>query len=332
MSAVRVLLDTMRFRGGPAPAELAEAWTALDTRGLDKLVAFEGCGIWLYRRLRQLDVLQTIDPGFGEWLSSRAKNETARNLLIEAQAYELAEICERLDLPVVFLKGVARRLTADRYPMADARATNDVDILVPADRARELWYELRRLGYERTTPKGPPRPEHHHLPALWRDRQVGVEVHTTHAQGIPPAESWRRHFGQGMDVQRNGHRMRVPSATDLLWSGAAHGLRHPEIAFLLILLFDVAVIWASGEPIDWQEIARRLEAKEIVHGATAGAWFEAAAQLADVARPPELQYRLEPYNLERELSLRLAVLRRVSLPPLGMKALSWWSSEAARRI
>lgn len=331
MSAVGLLLETMQLRGGPAPEQLAEGWRAADTGGLDRLVAFEGCGIWLYRRLRRLGVLETIDGDFSAWLSARAKNETARNLLIESQAYELADICARLDLPVVFLKGVARRLTADRYPMADARVTNDVDIIVPADRARELWYELRRLGYERTTPKGPPRPEHHHLPALWRDRQVAVEVHTTHAQGIPPAESWRRHYGQSVEVQRNGRRMRVPSATDLLWSGAAHGLRHPEIAFLLILLLDVAVIWASDEPIDWREIARRLEAKEIVHGSTAGAWFEAAAQLAGVDRPAELACRLEPYDLERELRLRLAVLKRVTPPPLGMKALSWWSSEVARR-
>lgn len=330
MTVARLLLDTVRFRGAPA-SELTERWREADLTGLDQLVAFEGCAVLLYRRLRQLGALEAVDSGFAEWLSGRALNDTARNLLIESQAFELAEICGRLEMPIVFLKGVARRWTADRYPMADARATNDVDVLVPAQRARELWSELRRLGYERTTPHGPPRPEHHHLPALWHDRRVGVEVHTTHAQGIPPGESWRRHYDLGMDVERNGLRLRVPSATELLWSGAAHGLRHPEFAFLLVLLFDVAVIWASGAAIDWGEIARRLERKEIIQGDAAGAWFGAAGQLAGADRPPELALRLEPYDLERGLRVRHAVLRRVTLPPLGLKALSWWSSESARR-
>lgn len=330
MTVVRLFIDTLRFHRAPPTERLAAAWPRADLAGLQRLVAFEGCALWFYRRLRQLDVFDTIDPAFSGWLSARARDETARNLLIETEAFELAAVCQRLDLPLVFLKGVARRLTVDRYPLADARATNDVDVLVPADRARELWYELRRLGYERTTPTGPPRPEHHHLPALWHEWQVGVEVHTTHAQGIAPAESWRRHYELGMDVVRNGRRFRVPSATELVWSGTAHGLRHPEIAFLLVLLFDVAVIWASGAPIDWGEVARRLEAKEIVDGAAAGAWLDAAAQLAGVDPPPELAARIAPYDLERALDLRIAVLRRVNLPPIGRKALSWWTSERAR--
>jgi Uncharacterised nucleotidyltransferase len=332
VTTVRLLLDTLRFHGGPPADRLAAAWLEADVRGLASLIAFEGCATWVYRRLRQLDVLDRLDPELGDWVSGQAREETARNLLIESEAHALAEVFERLEVPAVFMKGVARRLSTDRFPLADARVTNDVDVIVPAGLARAVWYELRQLGYERTTPHGPPRPEHHHLPALWSTRHVGVEIHTTHAQRIAPAESWRRHFNGGMVVERRGRRFRIPSPTELFWSGTAHGLRHPDIAFLLVLLLDAAVILASGVEVEWGEIARRLEAKEIVDGAAAGAWLGAAANLAGVDPPAALAEWIVPYDLGRELDLRLAVLRRWPVPAGWRKALAWWSSERARRI
>jgi putative nucleotidyltransferase-like protein len=299
-------------------------------RGLPELIAFEGCATWSYRRLRQIGALERIDDEVREWLSARAREETARNLLIESEAEVLTRVFHRLQTPAVFMKGVARRLSVDRYPMADARTTNDVDVLLPVGRAREVWFELRQMGYERTTPHGPPRPDHHHLPAVWGERRVGVEIHTTHARPISPAESWRRHFEQGREVDRGGLRYRVPGATELFWSGTAHGLRHPDIAFLLVLLLDAAVILASGEAVEWEEIARRLDAKEIQDARAAAAWLGAAVSLAGVPVPAALRGRVVPYDLGRELELRLAVLRRVPVPSGWRKMLAWWSSEQAR--
>ncbi len=295
-----------------------------------RLVAFEGCAIWLYRRLRQLGVMDRIDPELAAWVSAQAREETARNLLIEAEAQALAEIFHEIDMPAVFLKGVARRLAVDRYPFADARVTNDVDVLVPLAHAREVWHDLRRRGYDRTSPTKPPRPQHHHLPTLWSQRRVGVELHTTYAQGVNPGVAWQRYHDAGIDVERSGIRFRVPSATELFWSATAHSLLIPDYAFLLVRLFDAAVIWASGVPVDWSEIARRLDAKEIVDGAAAGAWLGAATQLAGVEPPVALAGRVTPYDLERALGLRLAVLRHLQ-PSGGLrKALAWWTSERAR--
>lgn len=330
MNSARLLLDTLRFHGGPPPERLVEAWQRAEGVGLRRLVAFEGCSIWLYRRLRQLAVLDRVDPELADWVSAKAHEEMARNLLIDAEAQALGEIFRDLDAPAVFLKGVARRLTADRYPLADARVTNDVDVLVQADRAREVWRALYRLGYERTSPTGPARPQHHHLPALWSWRRVAVEVHTTNARDVAPAEAWRRHYVAGSDVVRGGVHFRVPPATELFWSGTAHGLRHPEIAFLLVLIFDAAVIWASGAPVDWAAITHRLDTKEIVDGAAAGAWLGAAAQLAGVTPAAAIAGRVTPYDLERALAFRLAVLRRLEVPGSLRKAFAWWTSERAR--
>lgn len=331
MHPARLLLDTLRFRGPSSPQQLASEWVQADVRGLDQLVAIEGCTIWLYRRLRQIGVLDEIRKEFGEWVAAKAREEIARNLLIETEALELAGLLQGMAVPAVFLKGVARRLAVDRYPFADARITGDVDVLVPASRARAAWHGLRRMGYERTNPSGPTRPDHHHLPALWSERAVGVEIHTTNARGVSPDEAWRRHYMAGMDVERGGQRFRVPPATELFWGGMAHGLLHPEIAFLLVFLFDAAVIWTSGDSLDWSEIRRRLDAGEIVDRAAAAAWLGAAVELAGVEIPAALVGRITPFDLERALRMRLAVLRHVRLPSALRTPLVWWTSEQARR-
>lgn len=331
MHPARLLLDTLRLRGAPPHQQLANEWVQVDVRGLAQLMAIEGCTIWLYRRLRQIGVLDAVQPEFGKWVAARAREEIARNLLIETEAEALARLLQEMDVPAVFLKGVARRLAVDHYPFADARATGDVDVLVPASRARAVWHGLRRMGYERTNPSGPPRPDHHHLPALWGDRAVGVELHTTHAQGVPPDESWRRHYLAGMDIERGGQRFRVPPATELFWGGMAHGLLHPEIAFLLAFLFDAAVIWTSGAELDWSEIRRRLDAGEIVDRTAAAAWLGAAAEFAGVEAPAALAGNITPYDLEHALRMRLAVLRHVRLPSALRTSFVWWTSEQARR-
>ena len=331
MTTGRLLFDTLRFHGAPPPERLAAGWARADTRGLARLVAVEECAIWAYRRLRQVGALEQLDRGLAEWLTTQATHETARNLLIDAEADALAEVFTRLEVPAVFMKGVARRLLADQYPLADARTTHDVDVIVPAERAWEVWHELRRLGYERTKLTKPPRPEHHHLPALWCDRRVGVEIHTTHAQGMPADVSWRRLDTGATALMRGGRHFRVPSATELFWNGTAHALRIPDVAFLLGRLLDTAVIWASGAPVDWHEIVRRLDAKEILDTAAAAAWLRAAADLAGVRPPTELDGRLGTCDLPLVLELRLAVLRRIPVPPAWNKLLIWWSSERGRR-
>ncbi|MGE5143497.1 MAG: nucleotidyltransferase family protein [Acidobacteriota bacterium] len=325
------MLATLRPGGAPPADQLRDAWLRADLRGLRRLIEFEGSALWTYRRLRQLDILAALDPGFASWLSDEGRDAAARNLLIDAEADAVARTLDRLGIPGVFMKGTARRLVADRYPMADARRTSDVDVLVPGTGAWDLWYELRRQGYERTNPAKPPRPEHHHLPALMNDRRVGVEIHTTHARGVDPAVSWRRHFVNSASVVRDGVTFRVPSATELFWTATAHALLIPDLSFFLVRLLDTALVWASGAAIDWDEVARRIDAKEIVDSGAAGAWLDAARQLAGQDVPAALAGRVMPYDLPRALRLRFAVLRRVQVPIGWRKALAWWSSEVARR-
>lgn len=336
----RLLLDTLRFRGGPPEDRLAADWADADVRGLAELVSFESCGAWLYRRLRRCGAVDGLDPAFRDWLGELTREETARNLIVDAEARAMAVMLSETGIPGVFLKGVARRVSLERYPLADARLINDVDVLVPAVRAREVWQELRRRGYRPTKPWRPSRPEHHHLPALMNERRVGVELHTTtNDRRIAPPEAWRRLFEGGLEVRRDGVRYRVPSATELFWGATAHALRVPDTAFVLVLLFGAAVIWAGesgggdddGGAIDWAVIRRRIEGKEIVDRPAAGAWLEAVRQLVGADAPRELAPVMDRFDLARALELRLAVLRRIALPFSLWKGLAWWSTERGRR-
>jgi hypothetical protein len=308
----RLLFETLRLPrpDNAPPASLATAWAAASTRGLARLVLYEGCALWLARRLREIGA--SPEPSFRAWLEQRAHDETARNMLVDAESHATLEFLSREDVPHVLLKGTARRAGATLFPYADARATHDVDILVPETRARGLWDRLRASGYAPVPPPEGVIPSTiHHLPPLSSRTRVSVELHTSTSRGVPVEEGWRRATSGGLEVERNDMRMRIPSATELLWHGAAHALSHEEQAFRLRFLLDVAVICASGAHLDWRAVAARLDAGEIADVHRARAWLGAAARLGDTDLPPEVAAGVPAFETERALRWRVAVLRRV---------------------
>jgi len=53
---ISLLLDTLQLRDGPSTESLRARWAGADTRRLMALVLHEGAEIWLYKRLRQLQI------------------------------------------------------------------------------------------------------------------------------------------------------------------------------------------------------------------------------------------------------------------------------------
>ncbi len=309
MHPAELLAHTLRLGGQPAPERLAAQWGEAATTGLARLVDFEGCALWLERRLRQIGASGLTERGFAAWLRQRAHAAAAQNLLIDAQVTRVARLLGEWGVPHLFLKGAARRIAGELYPFADARATYDVDVLVPAGAARRAWDRLRAAGYQPALGPGATPPGHHHLPALWDRSRVAVEVHYSTAPGVPPALAWdRSNLGAG-DIGREGVRLRVPSATELLWAGLSHSLRHRANGFRLHFLLDGAAIWASGVPIDWGEIGRRLEAGEGGRRGDAGAWLGAAAWLGG-PRPARCgSAAVRDYDVAAAVRRRWTVLR-----------------------
>ncbi len=168
---------------------------------------------------------------------------------------KVARIAAREGVPSVLLKGSARRAAAALYPYADARDTLDIDLLVPEACARPLWECLRSAGYEVMVELPP---GHFHLDPLSRPGGVAVEIHTSTSLRIPPEEAWRRAASDGDVVEHDGLGLKVPSATELLWHGVAHGVHQGAAGFRLRFLLDAAAVCASGRAVDWDLIGERL--------------------------------------------------------------------------
>jgi hypothetical protein len=327
-----LVAHTLRLRGELAPEPLAARWGAAATTGLARLVEFEGCALWLERRVQQIGASALIERGFATWLRRRAYAAAAQNLLIDAQVTTVARLLAEWGVPHVFLKGAARRTASELYPFADARATHDVDVLVPAGAAQPVWDRLRAAGYEPALRPGETPPEHHHLPAVWDRGRVAVEIHRSTSPWVAPALAWDRANAGARDIAREGLRLRVPSATELLWGGLSHGLRHRANGFRLHFLLDGAAIWASGVPIDWGEIGRRLEAGECGRRADAGAWLGAAAWLGGPRRPGSGAADVRDYDVAAALRRRWTVLRYVTAQGRVGELVCWWTGAWARHL
>jgi len=332
-----LLVETLTLGTGGAgtdPARLAADWATVSPRGLDRLVTFEGCALWLWRRLRELGAATAPPAAFADWLVCEARGRAARNLLVDAQADSVVRRLDAAGVPHVLLKGVARRCSSDLFPYADARATHDVDVLVPAARAREAWDLLCRAGYERAARNGDGHWKHFHLPPLWDAQRVAVELHTSTSEAVAPEEAWRRATAGGRAVERAGIRVGVPAPTELLWHGLTHALRHRADAFRLRFLLDGAAILATPAAVDWDEIERRLGTAEIARRPRAVAWLETVAALAGRVLPSPLAGSggTPLPDLAAALQGRLKVLRAVAVHGRLGTVLCWWTSvRRARR-
>jgi hypothetical protein len=217
---------------------------------------------------------------------------------------------------------------ADRYPYADARATTDVDVLVPEDRARPTWERLRAAGFTAVSGQAVQYAGHFHLPPLVSGRAVNVELHTSTSGYLPAPLAWRRFDPSAQVASCGGGTTRVPAATELFWHAITHAPLPEPFAFRIRFLQDASVGWTAGTEIDWKEIATRLGSAEVPDGALARRWLGTAARLSGV---PGAEDRIGPVpalDLSRALSWRLTVFRWLGPRRTGG---SLWGSHPIRR-
>jgi len=309
MHPADLLLDTVRLGDGVGTAGLVTEWDASRPGGLDRLVHFEGGELWLERRLHQL----AVDPvaGFSQWLSRSNRGTLARAMLVEEAAADALREIAAMDLPVILLKGVARRAAAAAglHPWADARATHDVDLLLPESAAAAVWERLCSRGYAEAPPPpgGPFRTVH--LKPIWNRHRVTIEIHTSTDLRVPPALAWQRQANGGRTVSWLGISCLIPSATELLWHAVTHSLQHGALSYRLRYFLDaVALFDGGGAAVDWPVMAARLAAGSEVDPESARAWLGTAAAIAGVSLP--LTLSTLPYR--RLLHWRFDVLRRVA--------------------
>lgn len=312
MTPAQLLLETLRLRHSLEPDQLRRDWQRADTRGLARLVLHEGCALWLYRRLKELEIDASEAPWrpFHAWLSRQARRTTAQNRVVAGHACDVLRFFDESQVPCLLIHGVARLFASDTYPFADARETNGVEVLVPDAEGHAIWRSMRNAGYHPApgTPRTPSA-----LETLINDTDVPVVLHTQLADSETGEEAWLRTLPNAAQVECDAGRLLVPSATDLLWQSITQVFRQAEYAFRIGFLQDAACILASDRKVDWDVVQSRLELVGEAGKRSALSWLGAAAWLAGSLLSPEFSGGVVPFHLSRSTLWRLAVARRLDL-------------------
>lgn len=316
MTLTALLIDTLRLGSADDP-DIAARWRGQDTQGLPELVAHEGAAIWLFRRLRALGALDALPSEIGDRLRKQAFEAAALRMEVEVEAAEVVTILNRAKVPVILIKGVARCALADRYPYFDARATQDVDLLLPSDQVSRADAVLRAEHYVPALPEKPdPSQRHHHLPPLHRGR-ITVELHDSTSVRVPSDVAWARANNGSEFRQWAGQTVQLPSTTELAWSAVAHAMEDDTAGFRLNRFLELAALVSNDAEIDWTVFDKRRKTNELFKldaGVTdqqvvVDLWMNAAlALVADGKGPKRLS--VPRLNLEELLAWRLGVLRR----------------------
>ncbi len=272
------------------------------------LVAYEGAAVWLYRRLRATGAIEAVPDEFVAELKRQAFLATGIGMRIEEAAVEVLQILARARIPVVLIKGIARKALARQYPYLDARATSDVDLLVEESRVHVAFSLLCSLGYVEAKPGSA---VHHHLPPLWNEHRVAVELHWSTARWTSPATAWKRATEQGLELEWRGLQVRTPSPTELAWNAAYHAVTPSEsivVGFRLQHFLEAAALEAGAAGIDWELL-----------------WHRAAREMI---AEPESRESLPPHLIRRWMSSARALGSSGSIPAgvngLDLPALLGW--------
>lgn len=279
-------------------------------------MAYEGAGIWLFRRLKALRIFETLPAGFREQLKAQAFAAAIRGLRVEEEALATLRLLGAAGVPVVLIKGIARRALAPEFPYLDARITNDVDLLLPVDRIQEGYDLLVAQGYEQTDPDDANRRDHHHLPGLWNQRRIAVELHATTSSRISPDAAWSRATQGGRVLEWGDLAVRVPPPTEIAWAATTHAINDMIVqGHRLQHFLEVAALAHRRPGLDWSLLLRRTGEAEtfdeqsgtIYPAAIARQWLHGALQLVSASlRPAGLPPPV--LDLEPLLGWRLAIL------------------------
>jgi hypothetical protein len=308
----RLLIDTLRLAPPADFGALASAWAAADASSIVRLAQFEGVSLWLQRRLKALGI--ALGGEAGEALAAAAKRAVAYSLRMESETSATLAILDAAGVTAIPLKGAVMRRISARIPYADARAPNDVDVLVQDEHAQRAWDALAARGYSPPKENGPA--DGHHLPALAGPLGVGVEIHMTTSVSVAPAEAWRRATSEGAVAEFSGVSRPVPSDTELFWHAIAHAVAHAEeygrVGTKLRYWLDPAALLAANASIDWGRIRARLETRECADPGLVRAWIRTASDLSGRSLPGDAlgDRGGAPIDLERMISWRLRVFPR----------------------
>ena len=219
----------------------------------------------LYRELGEKRLLDLIPRDLLEYFELIHEKNGARNQSILEHASELAGRLNQIGVEPILLKG-ACHLASRLYPDPAVRIMDDIDILVPADRALECWRHLQSCGYGAAAERADVRVEdlpRQGWPELWLEGRAGVvEMHRldewNHMLSSPAL------YADSEPVLLGGGRARIPNATSRWIFTIAHSYVHHHVrlapAAAFRDLYDATLLAREHrEKIDWQRVNDMFE-------------------------------------------------------------------------
>ena len=173
-------------------------------------------------------------------------------------AIDILDICESVGAPATLLKGIS--VSEQFYPEACLRAMTDVDILIPAESARDVEVEALRLGYRQGTPIMGVDP-HHREPLYHPSWHTKIEIHTALFQKdtrlregtlFSPSNVEQQLVSaryQGRAVNRLSCEMQLVYIASYFSQDLSRNSIHPSLVTPLI---DITrLLQVCGQEIDW---------------------------------------------------------------------------------
>ncbi|MBU0515863.1 MAG: nucleotidyltransferase family protein [Proteobacteria bacterium] len=210
-----------------------------------------------------------IPDDLREFLTDLRDLNAQRNEALSVQIEEIGRALNELGIEPVLLKGAAH-LSSGLYGHPGDRVLGDLDILIPAEAARDCYLALVKIGYQgyfQTNP-GDPYHDHHHLPPLeHHGRKAAVELHLEPVNkrywDVLSAAEMR---ADSTALATATARLRRPSLTHQVIQNILHcqsTRRHYPLRARRIPLrhlHDQTLIRrAAGEGIDWPGIRDRFD-------------------------------------------------------------------------
>ena len=251
----------------------------------------------VWHRLKQKQLDYPVPRDMAALFQAALRQNTLRNLGLNAQVCHLISVLDARNIPVIFLKGIA--LANAVYESIGLREMNDLDLLVSPGHLRVVAEMLKDMGYRPMNDICPEAsgPEGHHLPGFLRQGCAKIEVHWNIANAgkpysIDPDPLWQR----AVPLDIGGVRALSLSREDLLLHLCLHASYPHQFYFGLRPSCDIAeVIDRFGEKMDWDAIIDRARSWRWGRGVYLSLYL--ARELLDAAVPEKVLGALRPADL-----------------------------------
>lgn len=293
-----LLLDLIAWQRPLAPERIASLGED-DWRAMDGMAREHRLRPLLHHRLAELDAARGIPADLRAGWKNTYRRVALRSLAYQRQLMILHDLFEAAGAPYLALKGAY--LAWHAYPEPALRPLRDLDLLVPGDRAMELFRMLLDHGYQRTKDaEGDPQAyleSSHHLPPL-RDPsgEITIELHSHlfHREGrraeVRDPSGDPAYWDRAIDRSMMGRTLRFPAPEDILVHLIEHAVYGHQFDNGPLLLSDIAFLVERHE-IDWPLFWRLADEAQCRRGAmlsftlvrrywpdTAIAWPEGGAE------------------------------------------------------